>query len=411
MRLRTGSAGSPRTVRGAARLMYAGAALELAAMAVVLLTVGGLKAAVLHRYPALTAAQWHGIVLAHIVPVAVGAPIAAGLWLWMAWANRRGRSWARGVFAALFMLTTVSLFSGLSRGAATYAPADAVAGAALWLVALAALALSLSQTSRAGTTGSSAPRLRDRSDGQRSRMKPYFQTHPVGVLYLFAVVTWYSAEIVQFFRQRKWRREAPKLDRPSFWAAFVIYVVVAVGLLVRAPHIAPGAAIGYDTTAFAVGMVMLVGGAALRLWSFHVLGEYFTFTVKASSDQPVVTAGPYHVLRHPGYAGGLLATIGIGVLYGNWLSLAALALALPGDRHLAYPHRGGGAPGDDGRPLPRLRRPPQAARSARLVVSGPATSGTASPTRQESGCPAGQKAGRGSACSSCSSKLHPIGPR
>jgi protein-S-isoprenylcysteine O-methyltransferase Ste14 len=57
-----------------------------------------------------------------------------------------------------------------------------------------------------------------------------------------------------------------------------------------------------------------------------VLGEYFTFTVKASSDQPVVTGGPYHVLRHPGYAGGLLATIGIGVLYGNWLSLATLAL-------------------------------------------------------------------------------------
>ena len=31
-------------------------------------------------------------------------------------------------------------------------------------------------------------------------MKPYFQTHPVGVLYLFVVLIWYGAEIVEFFR-------------------------------------------------------------------------------------------------------------------------------------------------------------------------------------------------------------------
>jgi isoprenylcysteine carboxyl methyltransferase (ICMT) family protein YpbQ len=40
---------------------------------------------------------------------------------------------------------------------------------------------------------------------------------------------------------------------------------------------------------------------ALRGWSFAALGQYFTFTVMVSSDQPVVTAGPYRVLRHPSY--------------------------------------------------------------------------------------------------------------
>jgi protein-S-isoprenylcysteine O-methyltransferase Ste14 len=34
--------------------------------------------------------------------------------------------------------------------------------------------------------------------------------------------------------------------------------------------------------------------------------------------------GPYRLLRHPGYAGGLLATIAIGVMWGNWVSLATL---------------------------------------------------------------------------------------
>ncbi len=40
----------------------------------------------------------------------------------------------------------------------------------------------------------------------------------------------------------------------------------------------------------------------------------------------MVTAGPYRLLRHPGYAGGLLATTGIGLMWGNWVSLATLTV-------------------------------------------------------------------------------------
>jgi protein-S-isoprenylcysteine O-methyltransferase Ste14 len=47
------------------------------------------------------------------------------------------------------------------------------------------------------------------------------------------------------------------------------------------------------------------GGAGLRWWSFWALGQYFAFTVDVSADRQVVTAGPYRLLRHPGYAGGL----------------------------------------------------------------------------------------------------------
>jgi protein-S-isoprenylcysteine O-methyltransferase Ste14 len=74
-------------------------------------------------------------------------------------------------------------------------------------------------------------------------------------------------------------------------------------------------------------MVLLVAGAGLRWWSFWALGQYFTFTVDVSADQQVVTAGPYRVLRHPGYAGGLLAMIGIGVIYSNWVGLAGFTLS------------------------------------------------------------------------------------
>src|SRR5690349_11491363 len=80
---------------------------------------------------------------------------------------------------------------------------------------------------------------------------------------------------------------------------------------------------------------MIVGGVALWAWCFRTLGHYFTLTVQTSADQPVITAGPYRVLRHPSYAGLLLALLGVAtVAMRNWLSLLVVAVAVGGG--LAY---------------------------------------------------------------------------
>jgi protein-S-isoprenylcysteine O-methyltransferase Ste14 len=157
-------------------------------------------------------------------------------------------------------------------------------------------------------------------------MKPYFETHAIGALYLVGVLGWYTMELVQLLLQRKWRQTAHRIGPRSFWPAFWVGAAVVVAMLFAAPKIAPNAAIGRPAVGFAVGMVMLVTGVALRLWAFHALGQYFTFSVKVSPDQPVVTAGPYRLLRHPGYAGGMLATVGIGLMWGNWASAGTLVL-------------------------------------------------------------------------------------
>jgi protein-S-isoprenylcysteine O-methyltransferase Ste14 len=156
-------------------------------------------------------------------------------------------------------------------------------------------------------------------------MNAYYQTHPVGVLYLLVVLGWYGTEAVEFARQRQWRAAAARIGPRSYWPAFWACMAFAITMLFVAPHIAPAAAIAHPAVGFAIGMVMLVTGVALRLWSFRALGQYFTFTVKVSPDQPVITTGPYRLLRHPGYAGGLLATLGVEVMWGNWVSLATLA--------------------------------------------------------------------------------------
>jgi hypothetical protein len=141
MRVRPGAPRSARTVFVAVRLMYLAALLELVTLATVLANIGDVRSAILHRHPDYTAAQWDALVAARIVPLEVGAPIAALVWLWLAWANGRGHGWARLLVVALAALNIVSLLVGLAQHSATYAPYDVIAGAALCLVGLVTVGL------------------------------------------------------------------------------------------------------------------------------------------------------------------------------------------------------------------------------------------------------------------------------
>jgi hypothetical protein len=143
IKMHLGMSRSPRPVRNAVRLMCAGAVLTLAVLVAVLVTLGSLRSDFIQNF---TAAQWHTVMLTQIIPVLASAPIGAGVWLWLAWANGRGYDWARPAFMALFGLVTIGLLLGVGEGTALYAPADLIAATVLWLVGLAAIVLIFSQT-------------------------------------------------------------------------------------------------------------------------------------------------------------------------------------------------------------------------------------------------------------------------
>lgn len=135
------------TVVWALRLMVLAAGLELVALATVVGTQTSLRAAIVGRLPDFTAAQWHAEVHTHILPVEISAPIAAIVWLALAWANGRGYGWARGLVVGLFGLTSLSLLAAFGQHVGTYAPADLIAGCALWLVGMLTLLLILNPRS------------------------------------------------------------------------------------------------------------------------------------------------------------------------------------------------------------------------------------------------------------------------
>jgi hypothetical protein len=128
-----------RTVLSAVRLMYAGAALEVVVLIIALVSRGSLKSAILQANPHDTAAQLHTAENFRAGILIIGALIAVGAWLWMAWANGSGRSWARGVSTALFVIGTLGLPTislRTARNAATL-----TVGVVIWLVGLAVIVL------------------------------------------------------------------------------------------------------------------------------------------------------------------------------------------------------------------------------------------------------------------------------
>jgi hypothetical protein len=135
---------APRSVRNAVKLMYAGAALEVVAVIVAVLTAGSLKSAILARHPAYTAARLHSAEVARTVPLVIGGLIAIGLWLWMAWANGKGRSWARVVSAVFFGINTLDLLISL---VVVHAVATPIIGGVIWLAGLGAIVLIFSKES------------------------------------------------------------------------------------------------------------------------------------------------------------------------------------------------------------------------------------------------------------------------
>jgi len=117
----------PTSVRNAVWLMYGGAALSALSAILVLVLSSTIKNAVgkalrtanrnavSQGKKPLTLAQIHSVENATVIIFAVILLIAVGLWLWMAWANGGGRSWARIVASVLFGLNTIYLVLSVTR--------------------------------------------------------------------------------------------------------------------------------------------------------------------------------------------------------------------------------------------------------------------------------------------------------
>lgn len=72
------------------------------------------------------------------------------------------------------------------------------------------------------------------------------------------------------------------------------------------------------------GLTLFFGGIALRACAIRTLGRFYSHRVRTPEGRTIVSTGPYRFLRHPAYAGMLLAHIGVLVLFFNGFLLVTL---------------------------------------------------------------------------------------
>jgi protein-S-isoprenylcysteine O-methyltransferase len=77
-----------------------------------------------------------------------------------------------------------------------------------------------------------------------------------------------------------------------------------------------------------VGLVTFASGLALRWYSIFYLGRFFTVDVAIHADHQVIDTGPYRLIRHPSYAGALLAFFGLGLYLHNIATLLLMILPI-----------------------------------------------------------------------------------
>lgn len=74
--------------------------------------------------------------------------------------------------------------------------------------------------------------------------------------------------------------------------------------------------------------LVIAGGYGLAVWAM-VVNRYFSAVARIQQDrgQEVVTAGPYRIMRHPSYAGALLASLALPIMLDAvWALIPALGI-------------------------------------------------------------------------------------
>jgi protein-S-isoprenylcysteine O-methyltransferase Ste14 len=77
-----------------------------------------------------------------------------------------------------------------------------------------------------------------------------------------------------------------------------------------------------------IGFTVFLAGIAYRLWAIKTLGKYYSHIVREIDAHKIVDFGPYRHIRHPAYAGMILANLGVTIFFFNLITLILLLLIL-----------------------------------------------------------------------------------
>ena len=135
------------------------------------------------------------------------------------------------------------------------------------------------------------------------------------------------SEILLTVTRRSRSKTGTKQNRSTLG---IIWLVIAVSIMagVFVAQNFKAAALPYGRIFASAGLVLFVAGLILRWWAIITLGRFFTVDVTVERDHELVERGPFRIVRHPSYAGVLLAFVGLGLSLRNWAALLVILLPI-----------------------------------------------------------------------------------
>ncbi|MFC2165953.1 methyltransferase family protein [Acidobacteriota bacterium] len=139
----------------------------------------------------------------------------------------------------------------------------------------------------------------------------------IGLLIVHMVITLSLIDPDLIEERTKIKKDAKKWDR--------IIVLLLVWLGPMAALIVAGLDMRYTWTQplslslQILGIVLIVSGYVLGEWAM-VKNRFFSAVVRIQKDRghEVITDGPYHYIRHPGYVAGIVGALGTPLLLGSF---------------------------------------------------------------------------------------------
>jgi protein-S-isoprenylcysteine O-methyltransferase Ste14 len=74
--------------------------------------------------------------------------------------------------------------------------------------------------------------------------------------------------------------------------------------------------------------MLFLSGICYRLWAIKTLGRYYSHIVRKVHEHRIIASGPYRFIRHPAYAGMIVANLGIVLYFFNWVTLSVFFFTL-----------------------------------------------------------------------------------
>ena len=107
---------------------------------------------------------------------------------------------------------------------------------------------------------------------------------------------------------------SPSASRGTGWvvAQFALIALIAASWL-SPPHV-------HSIWLHRIGVALALAGLAIALWASRELGRSLTPFPRPRSGARLVTTGPFRLVRHPIYSGGLLVFTGVSLRF-SWAAL------------------------------------------------------------------------------------------